>query len=506
MRQPSRTSSRPVALLRRLAAPVMACLTLASGLASAQSSLQPAGWDARLRLPEVADTNPDPKIVEVSLEGKLAKVELEPGKIVEAWTYNGVVPGPLITANVGDRLIIHFTNNLPEPTTIHSHGIRLPIEMDGVPGYSQSEVMPKGGTFTYDYIVPDAGLYWYHPHVNAAAQVGNGLYGPLLVRDPTEKVGAVDELVIVLSDIGIDEHGHLEDPNSGGTTGMAFGREGNIVLVNGHVGRTLTARAGVPQRWRILNPSKSRYFALDLDGQDFKVIGTDGGLQEYPTTTSSLVIGAAERVDVIVTPTGKPGSELPFRSYVFNRGYGSVEFRPAEEVLFTIKFSDDPPYTAPAPPEIKRAIAPIPVAGAKAVTMDLTIEQLQDGSFQYGINKVPFNHSKPFMAKEGEIQVWTINNKTPWTHPFHLHGFFFQVLDEKTGEPARPLAWKDTVSVPFEKSVKIVVKFDEGHPGKWMMHCHILDHAEGGLMGAVQVGTPPPDKPTSTDHAPQHKH
>lgn len=496
---------RPSTLRRWLAAPCLLGLVALPGTAAAQKSLQPAGWDANLKLAEVADTNPDPKVVEVNIEAKLAKVELEPGKVVEAWTYNGSIPGPTIRANVGDRLIIHFTNNLPEATTIHSHGIRLPIAMDGVPGYSQSEV-EKGGTFTYDYVVPDAGLFWYHPHVNAAAQVGNGLYGPLLVKDPAENVGATDELLIVLSDIGLDEHDHLDDPNSGGTTGMAFGREGNIVLVNGRKASTITARAGVPQRWRILNPSKSRYFALDLDGQDFKLIGTDGGLQEYPTTVSSLVIGAAERVDVIVTPQGKPGGELPFRSYVFNRGFGSVEFRPAEEALFIIKFTDEAPYTAPAPPPIKRDIKPLSVVDATKVQMDLTIEQLQDGSFQYGINKVAFNHSKPFLAKEGETQIWTLTNKTPWTHPFHLHGFFFQVLDEKTGQPERPLAWKDTVSVPFEKTVKIVVKFDEGHPGKWMMHCHILDHAEGGLMGAVQVGTPPPDKPTTTDHAPQHKH
>ena len=115
------------------------------------------------------------------------------------------VPGPLIRAKVGDRLIVHFSNHLPVATTVHWHGIRLPIEMDGVPGISQPEVQP-GQTFTYDFVLPDAGLFWYHPHVDAAAQVGFGLTGALLVEDPSENIGVSDELVLVLSDIDVEHN------------------------------------------------------------------------------------------------------------------------------------------------------------------------------------------------------------------------------------------------------------------------------------------------------------
>src|SRR5204862_6010587 len=144
--------------------------------------------------------NPDPRIVEVNLDARVADVEVG-GKHVEAWTYDGGVPGPLIRANVGDRMIVHFTNHLPTPTTVHWHGVRVPIEMDGVPGISQPEMKP-GSTFTYDFMVRDAGLYWYHPHVMSAAQVGFGLYGALLVEDPADAIGVADELTLVLSDIG----------------------------------------------------------------------------------------------------------------------------------------------------------------------------------------------------------------------------------------------------------------------------------------------------------------
>src|SRR5262249_54874880 len=158
----------------------------------------------------------------------------------------------------GDRLIVHFKNNLPKPTTVHWHGVRVPIEMDGVPGISQPEVEP-GASFTYDFTVHDAGLYWYHPHVMSAMQVGFGLYGALLVEDPAEHVDVSDELVLVLSDIGVTENGGLEDPENAGAARMVFGLEGNYVLVNGRQHPKLTSRAGVPQRWRIVNAAKTRY-------------------------------------------------------------------------------------------------------------------------------------------------------------------------------------------------------------------------------------------------------
>ena len=467
-------------------------LPAAAGLllpaAGAAQSLQPEGWDAGIRLTEAVDRNPDPDIVEIDFEARVARVAIAPGVEVDAWTYNGTIPGPMIRVKVGDRLIVHFTNNLPRPSTIHWHGLRIPIDMDGVPGYSQEPVEP-GDTFTYDFVVPDAGIYWYHPHVMSAAQVGFGLYGAFLVEDSSEAVGIADELVVVLSDIDLTEDGTLASPDTGGSVGMLFGREGNHVLVNGRRTPGLVARAGAPQRWRLINAAKSRYFKLDLgEGHVFRKIGGDGGLVEYSEDHEFLVLGAGERADVIVRPNGEPGSVRVLRSLLHDRGYGSTEFRDLED-LVAISFADLPPHSGGPLPHTRREMEPYALDGATEVSLELTVAQDPvDKSFAYGINHVPFWQAKPVVARLGETQVWTVTNSTDWSHPLHLHGFFFMVLDAE-GQPARPLEWKDTVDIPHHRTVRLAVRFDE-RPGTWIFHCHVLDHAEGGLLSAVHLDLP----------------
>ncbi len=446
---------------------------------------QPPGWDAGLRLPEATDINPDPRVVEVNLEARIASVEIVPGKTTRAWTYDGGIPGPLIRVHVGDRLIVHFTNRLPQPTTVHWHGVRVPIQMDGVPGISQPEVVP-GESFTYDFIVPDAGLFWYHPHVMSAAQVGFGLYGALLVEDPDDKIDVPDQLVMVLSDIDLKADGSLESPETSGSAGMAFGREGDYLLVNGRTHGKLMARAGARQRWRVVNAAKSRFFDLAAPGVSFTKIGGDGGLQEYAETLKDLVLAPGERADVIVTVDAKPATEVMLTAVLYNRGYGSIEARAPVEDLLPIVVADAAPI-APSPIDFPhRPIERLDTTGATPVTMKLTIAQLFDGSFEYGINGAPYATSTPFHANVGETQVWTIVNETAWSHPFHLHGFFFQVLDDK-GNAVHPIVWKDTINVPFKQTMRVAVRFED-RPGNWMIHCHVLDHADGGLMGTIVVG------------------
>jgi FtsP/CotA-like multicopper oxidase with cupredoxin domain len=476
---------------------ILAACLLTGQAASAASdvSLQPSGWDANVRLPEPADKNPDARVLEIDLTARVAEVAIAPDARVKAWTYDGLLPGPFIRAKVGDRLIVHFKNELPEPTTVHWHGVRVPIEMDGVPGISQPAVKP-GESFVYDFVLRDAGLYWYHPHHMSAAQVGFGLYGALLVEDPNDGVGVADQVTMVLSDIGFDKNGTLDEPDSGGAAGDVFGREGDHVLLNGRKAPTLNVRAGAPQRWRIVNAARSRFFLLDLQGQKFTVIGTDGGLQERPTTSEVLLITPGERVDVIVSPTGVPNSEMPVYSMLYNRGYGSVEFRSIEQVM-TLAFSGDKPMAPPPAPAVSRVITPPSAEGAKVVDFLLGLPPVDStGHNVFHVNGVPYAKAKPYLAGLGETQLWVIKNDSKWDHPFHLHGYFFMPVDEK-GQPLRPMAWKDTVNVPINQTVRVLVKFDE-RPGTWMFHCHILDHAEIGLMGTVHVG---PGAPAAHTHS-----
>jgi FtsP/CotA-like multicopper oxidase with cupredoxin domain len=460
-------------------------LLLSFAMPGVAETLQPPAWNAGVKLPEITDTNPDPRIVEFSLESRITSLEIVPGVKSDIWTYNGGLPGPLIRARKGDRLIVHFSNKLPKATTVHWHGVQVPIQMDGVPGASQDPVEP-GGTFTYDFVVPDAGLFWYHPHVMSAAQVGFGLYGALLVEDPDDRVGIADQLVLVLSDIAVDDDsGKLQAADSGGILGDLLGREGNHVLLNGRIAPVLNVRDGAPQRWRIVNTAKSRYFCLLLgQAQMFTVIGVDGGLLEYSVERDRLVLAPGERVDVLIAPrTESPQQSLTLITIPFDRGFGSTEFRTVETLM---TLSPSPlPALPPAPlPRVTRAMSPMSAAGATPLQINLVTVK-KSGTLEFGIEGGPFWKGTSVRAKIGETQLWTLTNKAIWAHPIHLHGYFFQVLDDK-GVPVRPLAWKDTVSVPAESTVRLLVRFER--PGSWMYHCHILDHAEAGLMSTVDVG------------------
>ncbi|WP_437962517.1 multicopper oxidase family protein (plasmid) [Sorangium sp. So ce119] len=461
--------------------PLCLLLVAASGCAGGPPS-QPEGWDRAVALRPAVDRDATAGVVEVDLTARVEEVEIVPGLRTPAWTYDGGIPGPMIRARIGDRVIVHFRNELPAPTTVHWHGVRLSAEMDGAPGHSQPETVP-GGSFTYDFVVPDAGLYWYHPHVDSAAQAGNGLYGALLVEDPAEPAALGDELVLVLSDIGVEDDGALVPPDTGGSFGTLFGREGDVLLVNGRVNPVIEARAGLRQRWRLVNAARSRYYQLAIDGHRFTRIGGDGGLLEHPVETDRILLTPGERADVLIEPRGAPGATLPVRWVPYDRGYGATFGRPEVEA-FRLRLADEPAAEDEPLPEVARAIAPLDTAGARRVDLQLT-QRDGPGDLVLGINGVPSWEAEPLVAAVGETAVWTVENTMVFDHPFHLHGFFFQVLGPG-GQPVRPLEWKDTVNVPVDGATRFVVRYDN-RPGMWMFHCHILDHADAGMMGMLHV-------------------
>ncbi|MCA9661633.1 MAG: multicopper oxidase family protein [Myxococcales bacterium] len=463
-------------------------LLLVAASVCAEPNREPDGWADGVELAALEDLNPDPHILEVNLEAAVVTLpiwSLRPP--TEVYAFNGSVPGPLIDLAAGDRLIVHFTNNLPEPTTIHWHGLRIANEMDGAPHHPRPPVLP-GERFDYDFVVPDAGLFWYHPHVNSSAQVGYGLYGALRVRasDDSEAAAPEDEIVLVLSDIGIDEDGGLDDPASGGDLGTLFGREGNVILVNGRWLPSLKVRAGITQRWRLVNAARSRYFKLALPGTTFTRIGNDGGLLPGPLEEDELFLIPGQRADVLVTPDVANGTVQFLTWLPYDRGFGSSELR-TEQLIMRLELTDDPPG-APTQASFSREIAPIDVSGATPVSMRLTEMMDADGRLVLGINDLPFAELEPWLATLGETQVWEVTNEMDWDHPFHLHGFFFQELGDD-GEPLAPLSWQDSINVPSRETRRIAVVFDE-RPGMWMFHCHILDHADAGMMGMLHLTEP----------------
>ena len=443
---------------------------------------QPEGWSDALAMAVPEDLDPDPDVLEIELEARITDLEIIPGKPTPVWTYNGTLPGPLIRAKVGDKIVVRFRNALPEPTSIHWHGMRLPNDMDGVPGLTQDPIEP-GGEFVYEFVARDAGTFWYHPHINSAAQVGWGLYGALVVEDPQDPEVFGDELVLVLSDMALDEEGQFLPEDSGGEFGDLFGREGNILLVNGKVRPQLKVRHGKQQRWRVINAARARYYTLRLPEHTFVKLGGDNGLAERSVETGRIVLVPGERADLVFTPSDPPGTSRWMQWIPTERGFGSVFNRPREDMLEIVTVDEKPVIPAEIPVEL-REIERIDVAGAKELTIDLTIDTETSGGRRevvMGINGIPYWRSTPLEGRIGETHVWTIVNDTAFAHPFHLHGYFFQVLDD-----TRIPEWKDTVDVPAESSLRIAVRFDE-RPGMWMYHCHILDHADSGMMGHLWV-------------------
>ena len=460
-----------------LAAAVAACTPAPQEPAASVG--QPEGWADDLALNVPVDLNPDPDIVEIELDARVAEVEFLPGQSTPAWTYGGTVPGPLIRAKVGDRVIVNFTNHLPEGTSIHWHGMRVPNAMDGVPGVTQDPVAPDG-SFRYEFVVPDAGTFWYHPHINSSAQVGWGMYGPIVVEDPDDPEEFGDDLVLVLSDMSLTDLGELYPADNGGEFGDLFGREGTVLLVNGRVMPTLKARAGKPQRWRVINAARARYYNVRMPGHRLTRLGGDAGLAARSEEIYNVVIVPGERADLVFTPSDDAEATDVLQWVPVDRGFSST-FNRSREPMMNLELVDLPAVIPPEIPTELKVIEPVDITGAVENTFEMTIDTNFRNEVVMGINGIPYWNVVPVEAHTNEPQIWHLKNPTVFAHPFHLHGYFFQVLDD-----SRIPEWKDTVDLPAESELSIAVAFDE-RPGTWMYHCHILDHAESGMMGLVRV-------------------
>lgn len=422
------------------------------------------------------DRSPDPGVIEVDLEARPAEVEYLPGRKTTVWTYNGSVPGPRLEARVGDRVVVNFRNSLSEPTTIHWHGLRVPADMDGSPAM-QSHI-PPGGTFRYTVELRDAGTFWYHPHIRSDVQVEKGLYGAIVVRGEGEPTAAAEH-TLVLDDVWLKEDGSFaaDDMSS-----MMAGRQGNVLLVNGRPRPIAAVRAGESQRLRFINAANARYFRLSLAGQKLTLIGVDGGLLEAPREVDELLLTPGERADVLVTPAGAPGSSLDLVSLPYERGH-MTGMLPTANVL-RLRYSPEAALSPEPLPTSLRTIAANPEAG-RTRAFKLTEDMASGMEPVFRINGEAFPDITRLQAKLGETEVWEVENDTEMDHPFHLHGFFFQVLSRGgVAEPYR--AWKDTVNVPAKSTLRLSVRFD-GFPGMWMYHCHILEHGVRGMMGELDV-------------------
>jgi FtsP/CotA-like multicopper oxidase with cupredoxin domain len=423
---------------------------------------------------EAAQPDPDRAVIRVELEARETDWEYAPGRFVRAWGYNGQVPGPVIEARVGDVLEVRLTNRLPEPTTIHWHGLRVPAAMDGT-DMVQRPIEP-GRSFTYRFRLPDAGTFWYHPHSNETVQLEKGLYGALIVRADDEPVLDA-ERILVLDDLKLDRKGRIA--KFGGLIQRHDGREGDARLVNGKAEPDLPIAAGQIERWRVVNASSARYVRFSIGGTAFTILGTDGGLLEAPVTVTEVLLPPADRIDVAVGPF-REGDVLPVEALKYSRT--TIRKRKTERFA-TLKVGPARPSTAIIPERL-RTISPL-VDGPIAVnrTVKLGVRMNLRRGVDFLINKETHHRDAP--VKVGEVQVWDVVNETLMDHPFHLHGFFFQVL-EVNGQAPAWRSWEDVVNVPPRSTVRIAWLPDD-RPGSWMYHCHILEHHAAGMMAHFDV-------------------
>ena len=411
--------------------------------------------------------------VNIALDARETDWEVGPGLVIPAYGFNGQVPGPVIEAWVGDTVAIRLTNSLPEPTTTHWHGLRVPAAMDGTE-IVQRPVRP-GETFEYQFTVPDAATFWYHPHTNETAQLEKGLYGAFVVRDPDDPVFD-RERVLVLDDLKLDRTGGLA--SFGGRKERHDGRRGDTWLINGKTAQTLSMSAGQIERWRLVNAASSRYALLSIGGAEFTIIGTDGGLIGAPIRAREVLLTPGDRIDLAVGPFVE-GEEFGVEALPCSRGMISEE----GGRYATVRVGPGQPSAARIPSTLRH----IERLVGDDVTPNRQVHLQGRMSLRRGvdwqIDGEAHHHAEPVQV--GELQVWDVVNDTGMDHPFHLHGFFFQVL-HVNGEPPAYLSWEDTVNVPTKGTVRIAWLPDD-RPGSWMYHCHILEHHAAGMMAHFEV-------------------
>ncbi len=427
------------------------------------------------------------------------------GQTVKTWGYRGASAAEPIRGNVGDLLRVTLTNDLPDATTVHWHGLALRNDMDGVPGLTQSAI-DAGDTFTYEFALPHAGTYWFHPHVGT--QLDRGLYAPLIIDDPRERADYDREWVIVLDDwldgvtatpddvfaelsrgmggMGGMDHGgmpmRMGNTLMGATSDLLGGDAGDVYyplyLINGRPRldpETFTAKPGERIRLRIINAGGDTAFRFGVTGHLLTITHTDG-YPVAPHEAESVVIGMGERYDAIIT-----AGDGVFA--VIAEALGKVD----QAVAILSTGAGSPPPAGTALPQTRTPTIAADLTAADDVALaskraDRTIALELTGSmeeYDWAINGSRMNMDDPLRdalaISEGERVALTITNSTTMWHPMHLHGHTYQHPD---GGPR-----KDTSIVLPGQTLRL--EFDADNPGQWLTHCHNLYHGEAGMMATI---------------------
>ena len=454
------------------------------------------------------------------------------GKQFVMYGFNGEVPGPLIRVPQNATIVVRFHNRIDLPSTVHWHGVRLDNPNDGVPGVTQEAVAP-GSDFVYHVHFPDAGVYWYHPHVREDIEQAMGLFGNMIVDSPEPDyyAPANREQALVLDDLLI--HADTLIPYGKDTPDFALmGRVGNVLLVNGEPRYALSARRGEVVRFYLTNVSSSRTWNVSFGGAPMKVVASDVSRFEREARVESAVLAPAERyvVDVRFDKPGKYAIVNAVQAINHFRG----EFEPEVDTLGIVTVSSTPAKpdygkqfaTLRANAEVSRDIdrfrpyfdkAPdfnlaltirtsgLPLATVQFMNVDTAyfapvewVDGMPDMNWLSTGKQVTWvlrdlatgkeNMDIDWHVKRGSVVKLRIFNDPrsfhPMQHPIHLHGQRMLVVS-RDGVPTANLAWKDTAIIPVGSTVDLLI--DASNPGAWMLHCHIAEHLGSGMMAVLHV-------------------
>jgi FtsP/CotA-like multicopper oxidase with cupredoxin domain len=434
---------------------------------------------------------PHGPLVVARREAAMSQVDLG-GKVVQAWCYDGRIPGPPIRLNAGHQLKVTLANRLATETSVHWHGIPVHNDADGVPHLTQDPIA-IGADYTYQFTAMNPGTYWFHPHTGT--QLDHGLYAPLIVEDPNEPLAYDSEWIVVLDDwpdrdpdevlAGLQKGmAHRAAGQGVSTSELLGGIAGHVhypnYLLNGRLPadpEVFQAKPGQRVRIRFINAGADTAFRVAMGGHRMTVTHTDG-YPLAPVDTDALLIGMGERYDVLVTL-----ADGVFPLVAMAEGKNGA----ARALVRT--GGGAPPRASALPVELERRVisarqlGPAEVARLPLRKVDRTIRLELTGNMQtyiWGFNGKSFNHAKPMKdaheVSSGERVRLDFVNHTGMFHPVHLHGHTFAI-----GSQAGPR--KDTVIVRPGQELKAY--FDADNPGRWMIHCHNVYHAAAGMMAVL---------------------
>lgn len=499
--------------------------------------------------------------LEVRLRAVEATAPIYSGTPTTVWTYQGevlqgdpaslqIIPnsylGPIFRIRQGQHIRIHFVNDLPEASIIHWHGLLLPEAMDAHPHYA----INSGETYTYDFIVANrAGTYWYHPHPHGstATQVYQGLAGLMIVADDEEDSANLPtgdyDIPLVIQDRSFDADNQLVYISGGMMTRMMtqmMGFLGDNILVNGQSGMALDVETRA-YRLRLLNGSNFRIYKLGWDDSTpLTVIGTDGGLLEFPVERPYITLSPGERVDLRVDFSGRTvGSQFTLNSLSFTgvemggTMMGGMEMpetttlpQGTEYPILTVNIARESAESLTLPERLS-TITRYPLAEAinaespRIFEIAMINEVWTINGRSYEMNAV----AEDEVVKAGTLELWEFINvvndgermgnmgghsmmghgsrdaqamtEDQMAHPMHIHGVQFQVLERSVNDAFREgwetvragyvdEGWKDTILLMPGERVKLLMRFDV-EPGLFVYHCHNLEHEDLGLMRNYRI-------------------